>query len=235
MYTESALIIVGDELLSGRTRDVNLFRFSRLLGDYGIPLVTARVVRDIPSEISASVSELMSRGRLLIVSGGMGPTDDDLTVAAVAEALGLPLERNPDAEEMVRKKLNDGWIKSWMMIEAMAVNEEAINSALKKHVDAMEKEDQIIVIKKDFKENKKVIKPFKGIEEAYSGVVELEILTGTFDKLFYIVINYGPSAMEILEPERITLDMGEAQGVLNSMADIIHRFAGRMGGMTMDT
>jgi len=140
-----------------------------------------------------------------------------------------------DIQEKVQKKLRDGWIKSWMMIEAMAVNAETVNNALKKHVEAMEKEDKFFIAKKDFKETKETESPFADVKKAHSGVVELEVLTETFDKLFYMVINYGPSAVEILEPEKITLDMGELQGVLNSMADIIHRFAARMGGMTVNT
>ena len=58
MYKESAMLIVGDELLSGRTRDVNLKKFSGILADMGIPVVEARVVRDIPDEITAAVRDL---------------------------------------------------------------------------------------------------------------------------------------------------------------------------------
>ncbi len=103
-YTESALLIVGDELLSGRTRDVNLYRFSGLLSDWGIPVVQAIVVRDNPREIARAVQELCTDDRVLIITGGMGPTDDDLTVKAVSDALKLPLFRSPDAEKMVRSR-----------------------------------------------------------------------------------------------------------------------------------
>ncbi|MCK5785861.1 MAG: nicotinamide-nucleotide amidohydrolase family protein [Candidatus Sabulitectum sp.] len=104
MFSEAALVLVGDELLSGRTRDVNLYRFSGLLAEMGIPVVLARVVRDVPSEISAAVEESLAGGRVLIVTGGMGPTDDDVTVRAVADTFDLSLFRSPAAEEMVREK-----------------------------------------------------------------------------------------------------------------------------------
>jgi hypothetical protein len=138
-------------------------------------------------------------------------------------------------QEKAEKRLKDGWIKTWMMIEALAVSPETVNKALNTHIERMEKEDKFMIIKKDFKETKKTDSPFEDVKEAHSGVVEIEVLTENFDKLFYMVINYGPSAVEILAPEKITLDMGELQGMLNSMADIIHRFAARMGGMTINT
>jgi nicotinamide-nucleotide amidase len=104
LFSESVLVLVGDELLSGRTRDANLQPFSGILGDIGIPVVQAIVVRDVPCEISRAVRDLLADNRVVIVTGGMGPTDDDLTVKAVADAFGLKLHRSPEAEEMVRKK-----------------------------------------------------------------------------------------------------------------------------------
>lgn len=104
MISEVALVLVGDELLSGRTRDVNLQRFSRTLSDWGLPVVSASVVRDIPSEISMSIRNSISPKTAVIVTGGMGPTEDDLTVAALADAFNLNLIRSSLAEEMVRTK-----------------------------------------------------------------------------------------------------------------------------------
>ncbi len=104
MFSEAALLLVGDELLSGRTRDVNLQRFSRLLAEMGLPFVMARVVRDVPQEISAAVKDSLSDQRVVIVTGGMGPTDDDLTVQSLADAFDLQLVRSPLAERMVREK-----------------------------------------------------------------------------------------------------------------------------------
>jgi len=104
VFSEAALVLVGDELLSGRTRDVNLHRFSGLLAEMGLPVVLARVVRDVPQEISAAVKDSLCDERVVIVTGGMGPTDDDLTVQAVADAFDLQLVRSSHAERMVREK-----------------------------------------------------------------------------------------------------------------------------------
>ncbi len=139
-------------------------------------------------------------------------------------------------DEKVRKKLKEGWIKSWMMIEVMAISEKYTKEALKKHVEKMEKEKKTIIYKKDFKEARKVDKPFKNINSAYSQVVELELLTENYEQLVFLVMNYGPSSIEIMGPEHIKMDMGEAQGILNSMADIIHKFAAMgAGGVIIKT
>ncbi len=138
-------------------------------------------------------------------------------------------------EEKVKKKLKDGWIKSWMMIEVLAVTEEAAKSALEKHVERMEREDKTIVYKKDFKEIQKVESPQPNIKAAYSHVVELEVLTENYDKLVYLVMSYAPSSVEILEPEYIKMDAGEAQGILNSVAEMLHKFAAAgLGGVMIN-
>jgi hypothetical protein len=140
--------------------------------------------------------------------------------------------------EKGEKKLKVGWIKSWMMIEALAVSEDAVKSALEKHVKKMGLEQNVMISKKDFKNVERVEKPFpnSSIEEAYSGIVELEVLTSDFDRLVFLVMNYAPSALEILEPKKLSLDAGEAQGILNSLAELIHRFVGMTrGAILVDT
>jgi hypothetical protein len=135
-------------------------------------------------------------------------------------------------DELVKKKLQEGWIKSWMMIEVLAGSGEAAKKALERHMEKMDKEDNAIIYRMDYKELVKVENPIPNVAEAYSYVVELELLASNFDKLFFLVLNYGPSSVEIFEPEKISLDMGEAQGILNAVADMLHNFAARtMGGV----
>ena len=138
--------------------------------------------------------------------------------------------------EKIKKRIKDGWIKSWMMIEVLAVNKEATKDALEKHIEKMKKENKTMVINEDFQEIREIENPSPNIEKAYSQVVELEILTETFDKLMFITMNYGPSAIEILEPTHIKMDMGEAQGILNSISSMIHKFAAAgMGGVVINS
>lgn len=137
--------------------------------------------------------------------------------------------------EKVAKKLKEGWIKSWMMIEALAANEQAVRGALENHVRKMGLEKNVIIAKKDFKKTQKVDKPFANINVAYSSVVELEVLTKDYDRLVFIVLNYAPSAIEVMEPKKISMDAGEAQGILNSLAEMIHKFVSLThGGIMVD-
>jgi len=139
-------------------------------------------------------------------------------------------------EEQVKSRIKSGWIRVGMMIEALAISCNAAESALKKHVEKMEKEKGIIVYKKDFRGTQEVKKPLPNIEKGYSEVVDVEIIAENFDKLVQIVLNYGPSAIEIIEPKNIKMDAGEAQGVLNSLASMIHTFAAMgAGGMLVST
>ena len=137
------------------------------------------------------------------------------------------------SDEKIQKKLKEGWIKSWMMIEALAVTEAATRSALENHVRKLGLEKGVMIAKKDFKKTEKVDKPFENIKTAYSGVVELEVLTKDYDRLVFLVLNYAPSAIEVLEPKKISIDAGEAQGILNSLAELMHRFVSLTRGAIM--
>lgn len=107
MYSNALLILIGDELLSGRTRDVNLFRFANILSSYGLSIVSSRTVRDNQSEIEKALLDSLSENRVVIVTGGLGPTDDDITLKSVASAMGLPIIRSSEVEEMIRSKYSD--------------------------------------------------------------------------------------------------------------------------------
>ena len=139
-------------------------------------------------------------------------------------------------EEQIKKRVKSGWIRVGMMIEALAISEDAAQSALKKHIEKMKNEKDIIICKHNFRGVKEVATPLPHIEKGYSEVLDVELVAENFDKLVYLVMNYGPSAIEILEPKNITMDMGEAQGVLNSLASMIHTFAAMgAGGMLVST
>jgi molybdenum cofactor synthesis domain-containing protein len=93
----AAILVIGDEILSGRTADVNINHIARVLAEIGIDLREARVVPDIEVEIVAAVNALRARYTYVFTTGGIGPTHDDITSAAIAKAFGLPLEENAEA------------------------------------------------------------------------------------------------------------------------------------------
>jgi molybdenum cofactor synthesis domain-containing protein len=100
----AAVLIIGDEILSGRTQDTNLNFIARYLGTHGVDLAEARVVGDIPEEIIAALNALRGRYDYVITTGGIGPTHDDITADCVAEAFGVKLYEHPDIIAMMQAR-----------------------------------------------------------------------------------------------------------------------------------
>jgi molybdenum cofactor synthesis domain-containing protein len=93
----AAVLIIGNEILSGRTQDANLNTIAKKLAAAGIRLAEARVVPDIEDRIIAAVNELRAAYTYLFTTGGIGPTHDDITAATVAKAYGVALIDHPEA------------------------------------------------------------------------------------------------------------------------------------------
>ena len=98
----AAILVIGDEILSGRTRDSNMHYLAGELTRVGITLREARVVADIHAEIVAAVRELSGKYTHLFTSGGIGPTHDDITADAVAEAMGAKIGHRADAMALLQ-------------------------------------------------------------------------------------------------------------------------------------
>ena len=94
----------------------------------------------------------------------------------------------------------------------------------------LDKDDRVKIYKKVFGEPKRIEKPIKGIEFGYSVTCEVNLISKNFDNLAQIVIEYGPSAIEIYEPEKFILKAGEAQSILNSIAYMLHSIAASGAG-----
>jgi molybdenum cofactor synthesis domain-containing protein len=104
----AALIVIGDEILSGRTQDANLAYLAKWLNVQGIRLATARVVPDDMGAIAEAVNALKPPAHdYLFTTGGIGPTHDDITVDAIAAALGVPVVMHPQAEAALRAYYGD--------------------------------------------------------------------------------------------------------------------------------
>ncbi|MFV3129757.1 competence/damage-inducible protein A [Niveispirillum sp. KHB5.9] len=93
----AALLIIGNEILSGRTQDANLAFIARHLGVLGIRFRETRVVPDEEAEIVAAINALRARYTYVFTTGGIGPTHDDITAECIAKAFGVPLIRHPEA------------------------------------------------------------------------------------------------------------------------------------------
>lgn len=113
----AGLIVIGDEILSGRTHDKNIAQVASWLQVQGIRLTEVRVVPDVESRIVAAVKDLSAAYDYLFTTGGIGPTHDDITVDAVAAALGVPVVVHPEARALLeryyesRGGLNEGRLR----------------------------------------------------------------------------------------------------------------------------
>ena len=99
----AAIIVIGDEILSGRTKDKNIGWMAEQLGEMGITLQEARIIPDIKKVIIDTVLELSAQCDLVFTSGGIGPTHDDITTDAIAAAFGKQVIRHPEAEAVLQK------------------------------------------------------------------------------------------------------------------------------------
>ncbi|QKG72084.1 competence/damage-inducible protein A [Erythrobacter mangrovi] len=102
IYT-AGLVVIGDEILSGRTHDKNIAQVASWLQVQGIRLAEVRVVPDVVERIVEAVNALREQNDYLFTTGGIGPTHDDITVDAVAEALGVGVMVHPEARAMLER------------------------------------------------------------------------------------------------------------------------------------
>lgn len=98
---KAAVLLIGDELLSGRTQDINLQAIAKFLAPLGVQLAEARVVADVPDQISEAVNALRAKYDYVFTTGGIGPTHDDKTADAVAAAFGVGIDVREDARAIL--------------------------------------------------------------------------------------------------------------------------------------
>ena len=103
----AAIVVIGNEVLSGRVEDANIRFLARALKTQGIRLREARVIPDVLDKIVATVNELRAAHDYVFTTGGIGPTHDDITAEAVARAFGVALERNAQAAAILDEYYGD--------------------------------------------------------------------------------------------------------------------------------
>ncbi|RIX27371.1 competence/damage-inducible protein A [Sphingomonas edaphi] len=103
----AGLAIIGDEILSGRTQDKNIAQIASWLNVQGIRLAEVRIVADVEERIVEAVNALRERYDYCFTTGGIGPTHDDITVDAIASALGVPVIVHPEARAILERYYAD--------------------------------------------------------------------------------------------------------------------------------
>ncbi len=111
----AALLVIGDEILSGRTKDKNIGYIAEYLTNIGIELREVRVVPDVEEEIVDALNGLRRRYTYVFTTGGIGPTHDDITADAVAKAFGVPIKHDPQAVALLRERFGGGYLNEARM------------------------------------------------------------------------------------------------------------------------
>jgi molybdenum cofactor synthesis domain-containing protein len=131
----AGLAVIGDEILSGRTQDKNIAQVATWLNAQGIRLAEVRVVPDIEERIIKAIDALRSAYDYCFTTGGIGPTHDDITVDAVAKALGVPVVIHPAARAILERYyadkggLNDGRLRMARVPEGAELIENKMSGA----------------------------------------------------------------------------------------------------------
>jgi molybdenum cofactor synthesis domain-containing protein len=128
----ACVLIIGNEILSGKTQDTNLQFLGFELAKLGIRLAEGRVVRDEPAAIIRHLNEARRAFSYVFTTGGIGPTHDDITAECVAQAFGVPLELNADAVERLKRggrPLNEARLKMARVPRGAELIENAVSNA----------------------------------------------------------------------------------------------------------
>ncbi|MBM3646415.1 MAG: competence/damage-inducible protein A [Alphaproteobacteria bacterium] len=103
----ACIIVIGNEILSGRTRDANIQYFATELGQLGVRVMECRVVPDIEETIVATVNEVRRKFDYVFTTGGIGPTHDDITADCIAKAFGVGISEHPEAVARMTRHYGD--------------------------------------------------------------------------------------------------------------------------------
>ena len=102
----AAVLIIGNEILSGRTQDLNFSYIVRALSDYGVSVLECRTILDDKNEIISSINTLRKKYKYVFTTGGIGPTHDDITSESIAEAFGVKIETSEEAYNILENYYN---------------------------------------------------------------------------------------------------------------------------------
>tara|TARA_B110000438_G_scaffold303765_1_gene367149 strand:- start:1521 stop:2276 length:756 start_codon:yes stop_codon:yes gene_type:complete len=105
---DAAIIVIGNEILSGRTQDVNVVNLSKWLNSLGVILKEVRIIPDVENVIIKTVNEMRKKFQYIFTTGGIGPTHDDITSKSISKALNLKYCYHPEAYKLLEKYYEKG-------------------------------------------------------------------------------------------------------------------------------
>lgn len=115
-------------------------------------------------------------------------------------------------------------LEVWMVFDVVAATEEAAKESLEDHLDKLESERSVSTFTADRDEVREVEQPAEGLDTGYSQVAEVEMEVDSFSELVEMVINYGPTSVDVHAPDRVEMDLAEVRDALNAVAQIMHQF-----------
>lgn len=131
-------------------------------------------------------------------------------------------------EELADQK----WMRVELTFEVLGVTEAIVKKSLEDHIKKLSGIKGIFVVKKEFSKIESVENPLPNVEKAFSQVADVELMIKDLKTLIAISISYGPSSIEVLEPKKLEIGMGEIQDVANMVSGIIHQIAAAgLGGI----
>jgi hypothetical protein len=135
-----------------------------------------------------------------------------------------------EADNLVK----EGQIRVWAAFEVLSGKEEMTKKSLTEHLEKLDNLKGVKLYKKQFSDVKRVEKPLRGLEVGFSYVCESEFIVKDMEELISVVLNFGPSSLEILEPKEIKLNVSKAQAVVDLVASVMHRYAAAgLGGIVV--
>jgi hypothetical protein len=137
-----------------------------------------------------------------------------------------------EKKEEIRKKQKEKWFDVWFAIEAVSMDKGTLENALKTHIEKLSAAKNTYVYDVKYHELKDIDNPVKGVEKAHTQVADVKLFVKDLLSLVNIIMLYGPSAIEIIGPDRKEIHLEEVQRIANTIAGIMHQFAAAgVGGM----
>lgn len=120
--------------------------------------------------------------------------------------------------------MTDEPLEVWMIFQVIATAEDATVESLEDHIDQLREESAVSYLDAEFDDVQEVDQPHPEVERGYSQVCEVEMDVRSFSELVELVINYGPTSVDVKAPDRVAMDIGEVRDSLNAVAQMMHQF-----------
>ncbi len=140
------------------------------------------------------------------------------------------------SKEEIKERVANGWIHSRMTFEVMATDKKVAEDSLANHLKKLKQAPDNEFISEKLGETIEVSPPPRDVKQAFSQVAEVEILSQSIESLLLVVVTFAPSSVEVLEPQKLEISFSTVQAVMNTVSDLMHRYAAQgAGGIVIST